>query len=213
MLISLKSVLNYTIKGNDGKLGRVRDVYFDDDSWFVKFFVVEIGDFLRSNRVLISPSQAKRADHMRKTIDFELSKDSIRQSPGAILHKPVSVAMKEQFTVRNKKIRFRGLQDANADNVVPFPSFQIDPNLRSVREVIGYRVQSFSGPAGRLSDLSAYEEGWNIRYLVIDMSSFFRSRKVMIAPQMAQRIVWEGKRIEIEAVRDELYNSHERDNR
>ncbi|OQA88004.1 MAG: hypothetical protein BWY28_01774 [bacterium ADurb.Bin236] len=212
MLISLKSILNYTINATDGMIGRIRDIYFYDDSWFVKFFVVEIGTIFRSHKVLIPPAQSDRVDHMEKTVNVELNKDDIRQSPKAILHKPVSVALKEQFTAYNKKLHLRGYHGATVDNIVSFPSFQTDPNLRSVREVIGYHVQSFSGPAGRLLDLSAYEEGWNIRYLVIGINRFFHNRKVMIAPQMAQRIIWEGKRIEIEAGSDEIYNSPERDN-
>lgn len=55
MLHSLKDLEGYTIGATDGEVGHVKDFYFDDHAWAVRYLVVETGDWLKSRKVLISP--------------------------------------------------------------------------------------------------------------------------------------------------------------
>jgi hypothetical protein len=60
MLRSMKDLEGYTIGATDGVIGRVKDFYFDDEAWVIRYLVVETGAWLSSRRVLISPIAALR---------------------------------------------------------------------------------------------------------------------------------------------------------
>jgi hypothetical protein len=63
MLRSIKDLEGYTVSGTDGDVGHVKDCYFDDEAWVVRYFVVGTGEWLRSRRVLISPLAIGHPDY------------------------------------------------------------------------------------------------------------------------------------------------------
>ena len=61
MLQSARDLRGYTIRASDGDIGEIYDVYFDDESWSVRYVVVETGNWLFNRRVLLSPSAFERS--------------------------------------------------------------------------------------------------------------------------------------------------------
>ena len=61
MLRSIKDLEHYAIGATDGDIGRVKDFYFDDDSWVVRYLVVDTGSWLAGRSVLISPISLQAA--------------------------------------------------------------------------------------------------------------------------------------------------------
>ena len=55
MLRNMKDLLGFSIGATDGIIGTVKDMYFDDAAWVIRYVVVETGAWLSSRRVLISP--------------------------------------------------------------------------------------------------------------------------------------------------------------
>ena len=53
MLRSMKDLENFTISATDGEIGHLKDFYFDDDAWVVRYLVVDAGSWLSSRKVLI----------------------------------------------------------------------------------------------------------------------------------------------------------------
>ena len=41
MLHDMKKLENYKISATDGEIGQVKDFYFDDDKWTVRYLIVE----------------------------------------------------------------------------------------------------------------------------------------------------------------------------
>ena len=56
MLRSMKDMEDCTIGATDGIIGRVRDFYFDDGAWVIRYLVVDAGEAGPRRRVLISPT-------------------------------------------------------------------------------------------------------------------------------------------------------------
>ena len=54
MLRNAKSLEGYELAARDGAIGRVKDIYFDDAEWRVRYFVVDAGSWLTDRSVLIS---------------------------------------------------------------------------------------------------------------------------------------------------------------
>ena len=55
MLRNMKDLLGFSIGATDGIIGTVKDMYFDDAAWVIRYVVVETDAWLSSRRVLISP--------------------------------------------------------------------------------------------------------------------------------------------------------------
>jgi uncharacterized protein YrrD len=55
VLRSMSDLEGYVIRATDGPIGHVKDFYFDDKSWVVRYLIVDTGSWLSSRKVLISP--------------------------------------------------------------------------------------------------------------------------------------------------------------
>ena len=55
MLWSASGIKGYAIAASDGKIGTVSDFLFDDDSWLVRWLVVDTGHWLPGRKVLLPP--------------------------------------------------------------------------------------------------------------------------------------------------------------
>jgi len=79
MLRSMKDMEGYSIGATDGIIGQVKDFYFDDDAWVIRYLVVETGAWLASRRVLISPIAIGQPNWAEKYSRFDHSGTSERQ--------------------------------------------------------------------------------------------------------------------------------------
>ena len=55
MLQSIKQLYGEKLGASDGEIGLVKDFYFDDQNWAVRYLVAGTGTWLTSRQVLISP--------------------------------------------------------------------------------------------------------------------------------------------------------------
>ncbi len=60
MLIKAKTLTGYTLKSLDGEIGTVKEFYFDDQHWTVRYLVADTGIWLPGRQVLISPHALAR---------------------------------------------------------------------------------------------------------------------------------------------------------
>lgn len=90
MLIKSKTIQNYKLRGIDGDVGNVKDFYFDDRFWTVRYLVANTGNWLNSRQVLISPYFLKDVDHASEVINVDLTKNQIENSPSIDRNMPVT---------------------------------------------------------------------------------------------------------------------------
>ena len=90
MLRNIKDLEGYAIGATDGAVGHVKDFYFDDDAWVVRYVVVETGSWLASRKVLISPIAIGKPDWVQRLLPIALTKEQVRGSPDIDTDKPVS---------------------------------------------------------------------------------------------------------------------------
>jgi sporulation protein YlmC with PRC-barrel domain len=77
----------YAIHATDGDIGKVYDLYFDDDTLTIRYLVVQTGTWLSDRRVLISVHQA---DWQNRRMLMSLTQDQVRHSPDIDTAKPIS---------------------------------------------------------------------------------------------------------------------------
>ena len=97
MLQSIKELYGEKLNALDGEIGHVKDFYFDDQSWAVRYVVAETGTWLTSRQVLLSPLAFGTLYQDGRDILVNITKKQIEDSPSIELHKPVSRQYEEEY--------------------------------------------------------------------------------------------------------------------
>ena len=97
MLRNTKDLENYAISATDGQIGHVKDFYFDDDAWVIRYFMVDAGSWLSSRKVLISPIFVQQPDWTKRTLRVGITKEQVKNSPDIDTDMPVSRQNEEQY--------------------------------------------------------------------------------------------------------------------
>ena len=205
MLISSGKLHGYRLNANDGKAGRVKEFFFDDSSWTVRFLVAGIGTWLTGRQVLISPQLIKNLDHRLKLIDISLTKSEIGNCPSLENDMPVSRQYGRSHEPPYEDPVFYGgpfrwgyspyLPHDNDGETMGRQEHVWDPNLNSTKDVKGYKVEASDGEAGHVDDFIINVKTWVISYLVVITNNLWPGKKVLISPEMINRISWEELKI------------------
>ena len=87
---SLNSLVVFAIGATDGEIGKVKEFYFDDETWTIRYLIVETGNWLFGRKILISPQSLLIPDWERRIFAADLTKEQITDSPDIDTQKPVS---------------------------------------------------------------------------------------------------------------------------
>src|SRR4029079_19349313 len=97
MLRSIKQLYGNKLGASDGEIGHVKDFYFDEQNWAVRYLVADTGSWLPGRQVLISPPSLARVDQAGKVLNVNLTRKQIENSPSIESHKPVSRQYEEDY--------------------------------------------------------------------------------------------------------------------
>jgi hypothetical protein len=90
MLRNLNDLEGFGIRATDGLIGNVKDFFFDDETWVVRYLVVEAGSWLSSRKVLISPIAIGQPNWTDKVLPVSITREQVKNSPDIDTDKPVS---------------------------------------------------------------------------------------------------------------------------
>lgn len=210
MLRNTKDLKNLAIRATNGDIGQVKDMYFDDDAWVLRYFVVETGSWLSSRKVLVSPIAVLEPDWQNKTLPVSLSIEQVDKSPGIDTDKPVSRQHETLYFDYYGYPYYWGGQGLWAERqredevglgVERAQHRQDDPHLRSCDAVVSYHVQAGDGEIGHIAGFLVDEVNWAIRYLVVDTSNWLMGRKVLIAPAWISGVHWSTETVSVDLSR------------
>jgi PRC-barrel domain protein len=97
MLRSIKQLYGDKLGASDGDIGHVKDFYFDDQNWVIRYLVADTGTWLPGRKVLISPHSLGRLEQIQKVLRVKLTRKQIEASPAIETHKPVSRQYEEDY--------------------------------------------------------------------------------------------------------------------
>ncbi len=97
MLNEAKTLTGYTLHGIDGEIGKVKEFYFDDRHWTIRYLVADTGNWLTGRQVLISPHALGSVNREEQQITVNLTKDQIEDSPSLNSDKPVSRQFEDDY--------------------------------------------------------------------------------------------------------------------
>ena len=223
MLWSLNHLRHYRIRATDDTLGSVEDLFFDDASWTVRYLVVDTA-WLLGRRVLLPPTVLGHPDAVAREFPVSLTKEQVRSSPDIDTAQPVNRQQEVDLHGHYGWIPYWGaasrvlapdsasdaasggavLAEAPGDQPV-----QRDPHLRSGREVVGYAIAATDEPVGSVGDLLFDEDGWVLRYLVVDTGQWLPGRKVLLAPTWVRELSWAERQVTVNVTRAQVESSPE----
>jgi hypothetical protein len=74
-------VIGYHIQATDGEIGHVEDLIADDDSWVIRYMVVDTRNWLPGRSVLVSPAWIGEVSWASRKVYVDMSRENIRNSP------------------------------------------------------------------------------------------------------------------------------------
>jgi len=80
-LRSTQAVSGYHIQALDGEIGHVADFIIDDETWAIRYLVVDTKNWWAGKHVLVSPRWIERVSWDESKVFVNLSRDIIKRSP------------------------------------------------------------------------------------------------------------------------------------
>jgi uncharacterized protein YrrD len=229
MLFSTQELKGYTIHATDGELGKVEQLFFDDQQWTIRNLVVKTGNWFNKKEVLISPISVQSVLKQDRSLVVSLTKEQVKNSPNIDTEQPVSRIMEMRYYDYYRwPYYWSGPQPWGLASYptgmlarpysIPSPEYRpgipasemealTKTHLRSSKAVVGYQVGAIDSHFGRVKDLLFEDESWTIRYLAIETSHFFSHRSVLISPAWVTSISWTDERINVELSRSQIQSS------
>jgi hypothetical protein len=211
MLRNAKALQRHQLQAEDGPVGTVRDFYFDDMHWTVRYLVADAGGWLNRRLILIAPEALGRPawDEQNPFLPVRLTRDQIRRSPDIDTAKPVSrqheAGLRQHYGWPLYWGSIYAPPPTESPPVQEEPT--ADPHLHSTSEVIGDRLQALDGEIGHVDDVLLEDETWGIRYLVVDTRNWWPGRKVVVSPRWVTAISWAESRITVPLTRTQVKGS------
>jgi hypothetical protein len=218
MLRNIQELEGFAIQATDGILGTVRDFYFDDESWVLRYFVIETGVWHSNRRALISPMALGLPNWSERLIPAALTQEQVQQAPDIDTDKPVSRQHEMGYLGYYGYPNYWGggglwgaglypdvLQAGLARSEAPHDgSRHDDRHLRSINEVMRYYVHASDGDIGHVQGFLVEEKSWAIRYIVVNTSNWWLGHEVLISPQWVDDVYWAESKLRIALTRNSL---------
>src|ERR1700722_4138526 len=226
MLRNAKDLHGFTIRATDGDIGTVDQLYFDDETWAIRYLTVETGGWLGGRPVLISPISVLLTDWQTKHLNVALTKKQVEHSPDIDTQQPVSRQHEAQYNLYYGYPYYWGgpfLWGAAlnpAEVVIPPPteaaldtvdSQSKDSHLRSTDAVADYAIEASDGEIGHVAGFVVDDAAWAIRYIEVATRNWWPGKKVLVSPAWIERVSWADSKVYTALSREAIQNAPEYD--
>lgn len=197
------------IEAVDGEMGKVKDLYFDDRHWAVRYVQIDTWKTLPGRRVLLSPASFGPLDLAARLLHVHLNKETIKKSPdypetfGFSLERENELAdyygWSKYWT--GSMVWGTGAYpvmspiEERITEEIQNPTVETDPlssvhNLRSEEKMLRYRVHAADGRLGEVVDAIFDTETWTIQSLVVKLRLQPETGLILISPQELSSAEW-----------------------
>ena len=209
MLKSIRQLYGKRLGASDGEIGHVKDFYFDDQNWAVRYVVADTGSWLTGIQVLLSPHAFGTLHQAGGVLAVKLTRKQIENSPSIEAHVPVSRQYEEahyQYYGWPYYWEGGGLWGMSGMPIlaqIPLPPVT-DPNtmttphpkrgdahLRWTQSVNGYHIKASDGLVGHVCDFLMDPQSWAICKLIVKTGPLLSGREVEIPISKVERISYD----------------------
>ncbi len=223
MLTNATHLKGLEIWATDGEIGTVDQFYFDDESWAIRYLVVQTGGWLGGRQVLISPFSIVQADWQAKRLEVALTKRRVENSPDINTHQPVCRQHEAEYNRYYGYPYYWGgpllwgpvyypgdVNTAPKDSATEgIQSESMDSHLRSAEAVTGYHIEATDGELGHVDGFIVDDEAWAIRYIQVATRNWWPGKKVLVSPAWIERVSWEDSKVYAALTREAIQSAPE----
>ena len=207
MINKFKTLKGCKLDGLDREIGDVREFYFDDLDWAIRYLVADTGDWLKGRQVLISPNALACAIQDERPIAISLTQEQIENSPLLSSDMPVSRQFEEAYYgYYGWPAYWSGsplwgtdpdlaLDRENGRKSTQGATTTGEFHLHSTADMWSCHIHAGNGDIGNVEDLIIDDETWTIRFLIIDTRIWWPGKKVLVAPQWIKRVDWGNSKV------------------
>jgi len=197
MLISYTDLLGYRIGATDGVIGRVRDCYFDEATWTIRYLVADTGVAKLMRRVLLAPSTVATFDRSRQVVSTHLSMRQVTESPDWSMEMPISRQIEAAYRahfgwgqwwenrIRTEQAMLPG-DMAVVRTIVASAEDDDRPHLRSCHEITSYSLHAAGGHVGNVVDVLMDDRTWQMDAIIFRIGIEHR----MLKAAHLQQVRW-----------------------
>lgn len=198
MLQSTAHLIGFSLSATDGEIGKVKDFYFDDNTWKIRYLVVETGNWLFGRKVLIAPHAILHSLEESRTIAVSMTKEQVKNSPDIDTDKPVSKQSEADLYQHYawpygsagmgypSAAMITGA--AELSNEMDNVEHHYDKHLRSYKHITDYKVYNEDGPVGDTEDFLLNTEDWTLPYLIVHTPVSSSNEKTVIPTRKIRSI-------------------------
>lgn len=219
---TIHSLLGFKMAATDGEIGEVKEFYFDDETWAIRYLVIETGNWFSNKKVLIAPQALLVPDWLNKSFPVNLTKEQIKNSPDIDTDQPISHRQEIEMYGHYAWERYGGSGfyaggSAAVMNLPPVVDEEIikendpadshandDPLLRSSERVSGYHIHATDGDIGHVKDFILDDKTWEITDLLIDTHNWIGGHKVLMPVRHVKEIQWANFKVMLDVSKEYL---------
>ncbi len=225
MLHNINDLYGNKISALDGDIGHVKDFYFDDTIWVIRYMGADTGNWLPGREVLLSPYSFGALNQEEEALLVNLTQKQVEDSPLREMHEPVSRQYElEYFNYYGWPYYWNGggIWGFNAYPMIYPPSDEEidayekhhendDRHLRSTKDINGYHFEATDGVIGHVSSFLVDDRSWAIRELVVETGHWYAGKEIMISPSKIERISYEESKVFVNLTKEEIQKAAEKD--
>ncbi len=225
MLQDTKTLYGSTIAAIDGDIGHVKDFYFDDKTWVIRYLVVDTGTWLAERAVLLSPHSFGKWDQFAGALHIKLTKRQIEGSPSIDAHAPVSRNFEiDYYRYYGWPAYWTGTSmwgtsgypmvmnspDAAAAADSARHHHRADRHLQSAVSVKGYGIHASDGEIGHVAGFLVNDRSWAIHNLVVDAGGWISCKEILIDTGSVERISYEDSKVFVKLSKADIERTADR---
>jgi hypothetical protein len=223
MIQETKELYGSRLAATDGDIGHIRDFYFDDKSWAVRYLVADTGTWLTGRLVLISPRAFGGLDHASKTLHINLDRRQIENSPSIESHMPISRRYEVEYH------RYYGWPEywsggamsglGGFPMVLPHSDDELqaqvqhnrrdDKNLQAMKSVTGFHIQTVDGVIGHVGGFLVDDRTWEIHDLLVEAGHWYSGKEIRISPDKVERVSFEESTVFVSLTKADIQRTAE----
>lgn len=222
MLRSIKQLHGRKLGASDGDIGHVKDVYFDDETWAIRYVVVDTASWLFGRSVLIAPNAFGEPHQDGNSLLVKLTREQIENSPPIEAHEPVTRQYEVEYFRHYGWPSYwdggamggsMGLFPMAAPLPHPAPTAERktnsgnDPHLRSAAAIVGYQIQSSDGTIGHVADFMMDEKTWLICNVLVETGHWFSGKRIVISRDQIERISYDDAKVFVKVTKETIEQS------
>lgn len=206
----LNGLTGYTIKARNGELGKVAEFYFDDETWIIRYMVVETGNWLFNRKVLIPHKALGSVDWDEGIFHVNLTMKQVSDSPDIDSKMTISRAQEIELYSHYSYSNYWGepfyTESASAMVANSIPSAEAvqmpkkqkkDSHLCSSEKIKGFQIQTHEGMAGLVADFIVDDVTWMLNFMVISRHNRSQDENMLISPKWIEEIDWIESKVSV----------------